>query len=85
MDAGDLDKDGELAQRMNAELAGGVGLLALLLATFGIGSIIGLAYPIVLFVLFTFTVLIGTVFPLIVEAARGVQMSLTNTEGDPCR
>jgi cytochrome c-type biogenesis protein CcmF len=29
-----------------------------------------------LFVLFTFTVLIGTVFPLIVEAARGVQMSV---------
>jgi cytochrome c-type biogenesis protein CcmF len=28
------------------------------------------------FVLFTFTVLIGTVFPLIVEAARGVQMSV---------
>jgi cytochrome c-type biogenesis protein CcmF len=29
-----------------------------------------------LFVLFTFTVLIGTVFPLVVEAARGVQMSV---------
>jgi cytochrome c-type biogenesis protein CcmF len=29
-----------------------------------------------LFVLFTFTVLIGTVFPLIVEAVRGVQMSV---------
>lgn len=29
-----------------------------------------------LFVLFTFTVLIGTVFPLIVEATRGVQMSV---------
>ena len=29
-----------------------------------------------LFVLFTFTVLIGTVFPLIVEALRGVQMSV---------
>jgi cytochrome c-type biogenesis protein CcmF len=29
-----------------------------------------------LFVLLTFTVLIGTVFPLIVEAARGVQMSV---------
>jgi cytochrome c-type biogenesis protein CcmF len=29
-----------------------------------------------LFVLFTFTVLIGTVFPLLVEAARGVQMSV---------
>ncbi len=29
-----------------------------------------------LFVLFTFTVLIGTLFPLIVEAARGVQMSV---------
>jgi cytochrome c-type biogenesis protein CcmF len=29
-----------------------------------------------LFVLFTFTVLIGTVFPLIVEAAKGVQMSV---------
>src|SRR6185503_10141026 len=28
------------------------------------------------FVLFTFTVLIGTVFPLIVEAVRGVQMSV---------
>jgi cytochrome c-type biogenesis protein CcmF len=29
-----------------------------------------------LFVLFTFTVLIGTVFPLVVEALRGVQMSV---------
>ncbi len=29
-----------------------------------------------LFVLFTFTVLVGTVFPLIVEATRGVQMSV---------
>jgi len=29
-----------------------------------------------LFVLFTFTVLLGTVFPLVVEAARGVQMSV---------
>jgi cytochrome c-type biogenesis protein CcmF len=29
-----------------------------------------------IFVLFTFTVLIGTVFPLIVEAAKGVQMSV---------
>jgi cytochrome c-type biogenesis protein CcmF len=29
-----------------------------------------------LFVLFTFTVLIGTVFPLVVEATRGVQMSV---------
>jgi cytochrome c-type biogenesis protein CcmF len=29
-----------------------------------------------LFVLFTFTVLVGTVFPLVVEAARGVQMSV---------
>jgi cytochrome c-type biogenesis protein CcmF len=29
-----------------------------------------------LFVLFTFTVLLGTVFPLIVEAARGLQMSV---------
>ncbi len=29
-----------------------------------------------LFVLFTFTVLIGTVFPLVVEAVRGVQMSV---------
>jgi cytochrome c-type biogenesis protein CcmF len=29
-----------------------------------------------LFVLFTFTVLIGTVFPLIVEAVKGVQMSV---------
>jgi len=29
-----------------------------------------------LFVLFTFTVLVGTVFPLIVEALRGVQMSV---------
>jgi cytochrome c-type biogenesis protein CcmF len=29
-----------------------------------------------LFVLLTFTVLIGTVFPLLVEAARGVQMSV---------
>src|SRR6266478_6005566 len=29
-----------------------------------------------LFVLFTFTVLLGTVFPLIVEAVRGVQMSV---------
>jgi len=29
-----------------------------------------------LFVLFTFTVLIGTVFPLLVEATRGVQMSV---------
>jgi cytochrome c-type biogenesis protein CcmF len=29
-----------------------------------------------LFVLFTFTVLVGTVFPLIVEAVRGVQMSV---------
>ena len=29
-----------------------------------------------LFVLFTFTVLLGTVFPLLVEAARGVQMSV---------
>lgn len=29
-----------------------------------------------LLVLFTFTVLVGTVFPLIVEAARGVQMSV---------
>ena len=29
-----------------------------------------------LFVLFTFTVLIGTVFPLLVEAVRGVQMSV---------
>ena len=28
------------------------------------------------FVLFTFTVLLGTVFPLVVEAARGVQMSV---------
>ena len=29
-----------------------------------------------LFVLFTFTVLVGTVFPLVVEAAKGVQMSV---------
>jgi cytochrome c-type biogenesis protein CcmF len=29
-----------------------------------------------LFVLFTFTVLVGTVFPLLVEAAKGVQMSV---------
>ena len=29
-----------------------------------------------LFVLFTFTVLVGTVFPLLVEAVRGVQMSV---------
>ncbi len=29
-----------------------------------------------LFVLFTFTVLLGTVFPLVVEAVRGVQMSV---------
>jgi cytochrome c-type biogenesis protein CcmF len=29
-----------------------------------------------LFVLFTFTVLVGTVFPLLVEAARGTQMSV---------
>jgi len=29
-----------------------------------------------LFVLFTFTVLLGTVFPLVVEATRGVQMSV---------
>jgi cytochrome c-type biogenesis protein CcmF len=29
-----------------------------------------------LFVLFTFTVLVGTVFPLVVEATRGVQMSV---------
>src|SRR5882672_2497200 len=29
-----------------------------------------------LFVVFTFTVLLGTVFPLVVEAARGVQMSV---------
>jgi cytochrome c-type biogenesis protein CcmF len=29
-----------------------------------------------LFVLFTFTVLVGTVFPLVVEAVRGVQMSV---------
>jgi len=29
-----------------------------------------------LFVVFTFTVLIGTVFPLVVEAAKGVQMSV---------
>jgi len=29
-----------------------------------------------LFVLFTFTVLLGTVFPLVMEAARGVQMSV---------
>jgi len=29
-----------------------------------------------LFVLFTFTVLVGTVFPLVVEAARGVKMSV---------
>jgi len=29
-----------------------------------------------LFVLFTFTVLLGTVFPLVVEAVRGVQMSI---------
>src|SRR3970282_1210416 len=29
-----------------------------------------------LFVLFTFTVLLGTVFPLLVEALRGVQMSV---------
>jgi cytochrome c-type biogenesis protein CcmF len=29
-----------------------------------------------LFVLFTFTILIGTVFPLVVEAVRGVQMSV---------
>ena len=29
-----------------------------------------------LFVLFTFTVLLGTVFPLVVEALRGVQMSV---------
>ncbi len=29
-----------------------------------------------LFILFTFTVLLGTVFPLVVEAARGVQMSV---------
>jgi cytochrome c biogenesis factor len=29
-----------------------------------------------LFVLFTFTVLIGTVFPLVVEALRGTQMSV---------
>ena len=29
-----------------------------------------------LFVLFTFTVLVGTLFPLVVEAARGVQMSV---------
>jgi len=29
-----------------------------------------------LFVLFTFTVLVGTVFPLVVEAAQGVQMSV---------
>jgi len=29
-----------------------------------------------LLVLFTFTVLLGTVFPLVVEAARGVQMSV---------
>ncbi len=29
-----------------------------------------------MFVLFTFTVLVGTVFPLLVEAARGVQMSV---------
>jgi cytochrome c-type biogenesis protein CcmF len=29
-----------------------------------------------LFVLFTFTVLVGTVFPLLVEALRGVQMSV---------